>query len=111
MSKIGQRSGWTTGDEEGPPFRRAGVEPVTYLDDVPDDLWRDRLFWFFFPSVVIALTVWEWLHNWLHLADWFGWAFVVIDAAVYVVIGLRGPQLMRLVSRLIGRQQDASGGG
>jgi hypothetical protein len=103
---IGRNAGWGAGDEEGTPFKGRGVEPIRYLDDVPDDLWRHKLLWFLYPSLLVALAVWWGLNQWLHLPDWTGWISVVIAMAIYVVIGLRGPQLVAFGSRVLGRQSN-----
>lgn len=93
--RAGPEGGWGDEDEPVAPTR-GGFEPVKYLDDAPDDVWRDKLLWFFLPSLAVAITGWEALHNWFGTPDWVGWAFVVIDLAVYGLIAWRGPALVRL---------------
>ncbi|GEM_PF-6302901 len=102
---VGRNSGWAAGDEEGPPFKGRGEEPVRYLD-VPEQLWNYTLLWFFWPSLLVTLGVWWGLNNWLHMPDWTAWVFLGAAAAIYVVIGLRGPQLLLFASRLLGRQSN-----
>lgn len=102
MGGVGQSAGWAAGDKEGSPFEGGSREPVRYLD-VPDRLSSYTLLWFFWPSLLVALGVWWGLNNWLHMADWTAWIFVSGAAVIYVVIGLRGPQLLSSGSRLLGR--------
>jgi hypothetical protein len=101
---VGRNAGWSAGDDEGAPFKGKVVEPVRYLDDVPDNLWRHKLFWLFWPSQLAALGAWYVLNNWLHMESWTAWVFIGAAVVIYVVIGLRGPQLLLFGSRLLGRQ-------
>ena len=95
-------SGWAAGDDEGAPFTGRGKEPVRYLD-VPESMGKYTLFWFFLPSLLAGLGVWYGLDNWLRMPDWSAWLFVAGAAVLYVVIGLRGRQLLLFGSRLLGR--------
>lgn len=104
LGGVGRYAGWDAGDEESAPLKGRALEPIRYLDDAPDDLWRHKLFWFFWPSQGIALGAWYLLNNWLHMPDWTAWLFVVGAVVIYVVIGLRGPQLLSFGSRLLGRR-------
>lgn len=104
MGGVGRNTGWGGVDEESAPFKGRGLEPIRYLDDVPENLWRHKLFWLFWPSCLAALGVWYVLDNWLHLETWTAWLFVGVAVAIYVVIGLRGPQLLLFATKLIGRQ-------
>jgi len=99
---VGRNAGWAAGDEEGAPFKGRGKEPVRYLD-VPEQLSKYTLVWFFWPSLLAGLGVWWVFNNWLHMPDWSAWLFVAGAAVLYVVIGLRGRQLLLLGSRLLGR--------
>jgi hypothetical protein len=102
---TGRNAGWGAGDEESAPFEGRGREPVRYIDDVPDDYWgRGKLFWFLYPSLLIALGIWWALNHWLHLPEWTGWVSVGVAMAIYIVIGVRGRQLLVFGSRLLGRQ-------
>lgn len=77
------------------------------MDDVPDRHWGSgKLFWFLYPSILVALGIWWALNHWLHLPDWTAWIYVGVAMAIYVVIGLRGPQLLKFGSRLLGRQSN-----
>jgi len=98
---VGRNAGWAAGDVEGGPFNGRAREPVRYLD-VPDNLWSYTLLWFFWPSLLVALGVWWALNNWLHMADWTAWIFVGGAMVIYVVIGLRGRQLLLFGSSLLG---------
>ena len=99
---AGRNAGWGAGDEEGAPFKGGGREPVRYLD-VPEQLSKYTLVWFFWPSLLAGLGVWWGLNNRLRMPDWTAWLFVTGAAVLYVVIGLRGRQLLLFGSRLIGR--------
>jgi hypothetical protein len=106
---TGRNAGWGAGDEESAPFEGRGRGPVRYLDDVPEDHWgRGKLFWFLYPTVLIALGIWWALNHWLHLPEWTGWVFVGVSMAIYVVIGMLGPHLLLFGSRLRGRQSKLS---
>jgi len=100
---VGRNSDWAAGDEEGPP-RGRGEEPVRYLG-AQEQLWKYTLVWFFWPSLLVTLGVWWGLNNWLHMQDWTAWVFLAAAAAIYVVIGLRGPRILLFASRLFGRSQ------
>lgn len=102
---VGRNPGWAAGDEEG-PFKGRGKEPIRYLD-VPEQLWKYTLVWFFWPSLLAGLGVWWGLNNWLRMPDWTAWLFVAGAAVLYVVIGLRGRQLLLFGSRLLGRQSGS----
>src|SRR5438552_11715537 len=76
----------------------------------PSGIWTSRsscrnytLVWFFWPSLLAGLGVWWGVNNWLPMPDWTAWLFVAGAAVLYVVIGLRGRQLLLFGSRLIGR--------
>jgi hypothetical protein len=99
---VGRNAGWAAGDEEGAPFKGRGEEPVRYLD-VPESLGQYTLLWFFWPSILAALGVWYGLNNWLRMPDWSAWLFVAGAAVLYVVVGLRGRQVLLFASRLLGR--------
>jgi hypothetical protein len=102
---VGRNSGWAAGDEVGAPFKGKGDTPVRYLE-VHEQLWKYTLVWLFWPSLLVTLGVWWGLNNWLHLPDWTAWFFLGAAAALYVVVGLRGHQLLSLASRLRGRRPD-----
>jgi hypothetical protein len=102
---VGRNSGWAAGDEEGAPFKGRGGEPVRYLA-VPEQLGKYTLVWFFWPSLLVSLGVWWELNNWLHMPDWTAWVFLGAAAVIYVVVGLRGLQLLLFASRLLGRQSN-----
>ena len=104
---VGRNSGWAAGDEEGAPFKARGDEPVRYLG-AQEQLWKYTLVWFFWPSLLVTLGVWWGLNNWLHMQDWTAWVFLGAAAAIYVVIGLRGPRILLFASRLLGRQSHVS---
>jgi len=53
--------------------------------------------------MLAGLGVWWGLNNWLRMPDWSAWLFVAGAAVLYVVIGLRGRQLLSFGSRLLGR--------
>lgn len=76
---------------------------MTFLDDTPDDRWRDVLTWLFLPSVVGALSLWVLLHRWFNLSNVYGWAFMGIDLVLYMLIGWRGRRLFLFASRLVRR--------
>ena len=99
---AGRNAGWAAGDEEGPAFNGRGKEPVRYLD-VPEQLGKYTLVWFFWPSLLAGLGVWWWLNNWLRMPAWSAWLFVTGAAVLYIVVGLRGRQLLLFGSRLLGR--------
>jgi hypothetical protein len=102
---AGRNSGWAAGDQEGTPLKGRGEEPVRYLD-VPERLWRYTLVWLFWPSLLVTLGIWWGLNSWRHMPDGTAWVFLGVAAAMYVVVGLRGPQLLLLASRWLGRQTN-----
>jgi hypothetical protein len=102
---VGQNAGWAGGDEEGAPLEGRDKEPVRYLD-VPEQLWKYTLVWFFWPSLLAGLGVWWGLNSWLRMPDSTAWLFVAGAAVLYVVIGLRGPQLLVVGSRFLGRRSN-----
>jgi hypothetical protein len=104
---VGQSSGWAAGDDEGAPVKGRGVEPVRYLE-VPEQLWKYTLVWLFWPALLMTLGIWWGLNSWLRMPDWTAWIFLGAAAAIYVVIGLRGPQLLLYASRLLGRESNLS---
>jgi hypothetical protein len=99
---VERNSAWAAGDEDGARFKGRGEEPVRYLD-VPESLGKYTLLWFFWPALLAALGIWYGLNNWLRLPDWTAWFFVAGAAVLYVVVGLRGRQLLLFGSRLLGR--------
>jgi hypothetical protein len=102
---AGRNSGWSAGDQEGAPSKGKGAEPVRYLE-APERMWMYTLVWLFWPSLLLTLGIWWGLNNWLHMPDGTAWVFLGSAAAIYLVIGLRGPQLLLLASRLLGRQSN-----
>jgi hypothetical protein len=102
LGGVERNTRWAAGDEEGASFEGRGQEPVRYLD-VPESLGKYTLVWFFWPSLLVGLGIWWGLNIWLRMPDWTAWLFVAGAAVLYVVIGLRGRQLLLFGSRLLGR--------
>jgi len=74
---TGQNTGWGAGDKESAPFKGRGRESVRYLD-VPEQLSKYTLVWFFFPSLLAGLGVWWGLNNWLRMPDWTAWLSLLV---------------------------------
>jgi hypothetical protein len=106
VGDVGRYAGWGSVDDDSAPFQGEGRKPVQYPDNLPDDLWRHKLFWFLYPSLLLALGIWWVLKQWLHLPEWTGWISVAVASAMCVAVGLRGPQLLLLGSRMLGRQSN-----
>lgn len=101
---MGRYAGWGSGDDDSAPSQGEGRKPIQYADNLPDSLWRHKLFWLLYPFLLVALGIWWALNEWLHLPEWTGWISVGLATAICVLIGLRGPQLLSFGSRLLGRQ-------
>lgn len=69
---IGRYAGWGTGEdanpppESDPPERRELLYALRYRED---NVWRDRLVWLWVPSMIVLITI----DDWLHIPQWAGW--------------------------------------
>jgi hypothetical protein len=63
-------------------------------------MWRGTLALLYIPALLIVITVWIWLNQWLRLPAWVGWVFVGATIVAFVTISLVGlPRLKSLARR------------
>ena len=99
-AEIGRYAGWGSDeDARQPPI--SGHEPKIPTPLQVHRVTRsDKLGLLLIPCWLVALTVWEWLHNRFGVAPWVGWASMGGVALVFVVLSRVGPgTLVALVSR------------
>lgn len=94
-TEIGRYAGWGSDEDASkPPGRRDEPKIPTPLQ-AHRVTRSDKLGLLLIPCWLVALTVWEWLHNRFGVPPWVGWASIGTVALVFVVLSRTGPKSIR----------------